>query len=76
MPNVLVRDVPADVHAALQQRATSAGQSLQQYLVGELTRIARQPTIREVLERAATLSGGRVGLATAVEDLRRERPAS
>jgi antitoxin FitA len=76
VPNVLVRDLPDDVHAALQQRAATGGQSLQQYLLGELTRIARQPTIGEVLERAAGLSGGRVGLATAVEDLQRERSAS
>src|SRR6266540_1792638 len=35
MPNVLVRDVPDDVHAALQQRAERRGQSLQQYLAAE-----------------------------------------
>jgi plasmid stability protein len=76
MPNVLVRDLPDDVHAALQRRASNAGQSLQQYLLGELTRLASQPTIEDVIDRAGALSGGRVGLATAVEDLRRERPAS
>jgi plasmid stability protein len=32
MRNVLIRDVPDDVHAELQRRAEDAGQSLQQYL--------------------------------------------
>jgi plasmid stability protein len=76
MPNVLVRDLPDDVHSALQRRAASAGQSLQQYLVGELTRLAHRPTMSEVLARAADLEGGHVGLATAVADLHAERPAS
>jgi len=76
MPNVLVRDLPADVHAALSRRASDAGQSLQQYLVGELTKLATRPTLAEVLDRAGTLSGGRIGFATAADDLHAERPAS
>ena len=40
MSNVLVRDLPDDVHAGLQRRAAAAGQSLQQYLTAELTRLA------------------------------------
>ncbi len=76
MPNVLVRDLPAEVHAALLQRATDAGQSLQQYLLGELTKLATRPTLGEVLDRAGNLSGGRIGFATAVDDLHAERPAS
>ena len=75
MANVLVRDVPDDVHSALQRRAADAGQSLQQYLVGELTRLATRPVMSDVLARAATLTGGRVGLLTAVADLQAERPA-
>jgi len=39
MPNVLIRDLPADVHANLQRRAEAAGQSLQQYLTKELSRM-------------------------------------
>jgi plasmid stability protein len=76
MPNVLVRDLPDEVHASLQQHAASAGQSLQQYLLAELTKLAGRPTLNEVLAAAGRLSGGRVGFATAVEDLRAERPAS
>lgn len=69
MPNVLVRDLPADVHAELQRRAEACGQSLQQYLTLELTRLAEKPLLDEVLQRVARRSGGRVGLARAVEDL-------
>jgi plasmid stability protein len=73
MPNVLVRDVPADVHAALQRRAERQGQSLQQYLAGELTRLAERPTLREVLDRIERRRGGTIGFAQAVEDLGDER---
>jgi len=73
MPNVLVRDLPADVHAQLQQRAQAAGQSLQQYLTVELTRLATAPTIADVLEGIARHRGGRVGLVTAVTDLDQAR---
>lgn len=73
MPNVLVRDVPEDVHAALQRRAERSGQSLQQYLAGELRRLAERPSIDEVLERIERHSGGRVGLQQAADDLAEER---
>jgi len=49
--NIQVRDVPAGVHAVLAERAARAGQSLQQYLVRELTVLAGRPTLDEVIER-------------------------
>jgi len=73
MPNLLVRDIPDDVHAALQRRAERRGQSLQQYLSSELRRLAGRPSIDEVLDRIDRRSGGRVGLAQAAEDLSEER---
>lgn len=73
MPNVLVRDVPAGVHATLQRRAAQRGQSLQQYLAGELKRLAEKPSMEEVLDRIDRRRGGRVGLDQAVEDLTEER---
>jgi len=73
MPNVLIRDLPAEVHASLQRRAEAAGQSLQQYLANELSRVAQSPTLAEVMERIAQRSGGRVGFETAVDDLADER---
>ena len=73
MPNVLVRDLPEDVHGALLRRAEAAGKSLQQYLMSELTRLATTPTLPEVLERITERAGGKVGFAEAVEDLSSER---
>ena len=73
MANVLVRDLPDDVHAALSQRAKREGQSLQQYLSRELTRLAGQPSVAELFDRIEKREGGSVGLAQAVEDLAAER---
>jgi hypothetical protein len=73
MPNILVRDIPEDVHATLQRRAEQRGQSLQQYLAGELKRLAERPSMAEVLDRIERRRGGRVGLGQAVEDLAQER---
>lgn len=69
MPNVLVRDVSDQVHAALQHRAEQRGQSLQQYLAGELTRLAERPSLIDVLDKIERRRGGRVGLTQAAEDL-------
>lgn len=73
MPNVLIRDVPEPVHGRLQARAEERGQSLQQYLAGELRRLAERPSMEEVLARIATRRGGGVGLDQAVQDLAAER---
>ena len=73
MPNVLVRDLPEDVHAALQRRAEQRGQSLQQYLATELRRLAARPTLDEVIDRIERRRGGRVGVAQAANDLAEER---
>jgi antitoxin FitA len=73
--NILVRDVPEPVHEELVRRATAAGQSLQQYLTAELTRLATTPTLGEVLARIDQRRGGRVGLGQAVDDLDAERAA-
>jgi antitoxin FitA len=73
MPNVLVRDIPDDVHAALQRRAERRGQSLQQYLAAELKRLAERPSMDEVLDRVEKRRSGRVGLGQAAQDLAEER---
>lgn len=76
MPNVLVRDLSDEVHAALQHRAERRGQSLQQYLAAELARLAGRPTTDELFERISRRRGGKVGLDQAVADLEADRPAS
>lgn len=76
MPNVLVRDLPEDVHANLQRRAEAEGKSLQQYLANELTRLASTPTVHDVLDRIGRRRGGKVGFDTAVRDLDEQRGRS
>ncbi len=73
MPNVLVRNLPDDVHDELQRRAAQRGQSLQQYLAGEMTRLAAKPTLADVLDRIDRRRGGRVGFVQATRDLTEER---
>ncbi len=76
MPNILVRDLPDDVHRVLAYRAEHRGQSLQQYLASELTRLAQRPSPDELFARISKRRGGTVGLAQAVADLDAERSAS
>lgn len=73
MPNVLVRDLPEDVHAALQRKAEQHHQSLQQYLTTELRHIAERQQLSDVLDGIEKHQGGRVGLRQAVDDLAAER---
>jgi hypothetical protein len=73
MTNVLVRDLTEETHRELLRRAEERGQSLQQYLAAELTRLAVSPTLDDVLRRIETRRGGRVGLAQAATDLADER---
>ncbi len=73
MPNILVRDLPDDIHAGLQRRAQAAGQSLQQYLATELARLATTPSMSEMIDRIGKHKGGRVGFVAAVDDLGDER---
>ena len=73
MTNVLVRDLTEETHRALLRRAKERGQSLQQYLAAELTRLAATPTLDDVLRRIDTRRGGRIGLAQAAADLAEER---
>lgn len=73
MPNVLIRDLPEETHRELVRQAEARGQSLQQYLAAELTRLAVSPTLDDVLRRIDTRRGGRVGLAQAAADLADER---
>ena len=73
MANVLVRDIPDDVHAELQHKAEQRGQSLQQYLSGELKRLAAKPSLEEVLIDIERHRGGRIGFKQAAEVISSER---
>lgn len=50
--NLQVRGVPERVHATLRARAAASGLSLSEYVLRELTRLAEQPTVEEVMARA------------------------
>jgi len=73
MPNVLIRDLPEDVHGELERRARSAGQSLQQFLTAQLRKLVGQPTVADVFANLENQSGGAVGFSQAVSDLSDER---
>jgi plasmid stability protein len=54
MPKMIqLRHVPDRVHRKLKVRAALQGVSLSDYLVREVTEIAEQPTLDELLERLA-----------------------
>lgn len=48
---IQIRNVPEDVSRTLKARASQEGRSLSDYLLDELTEIARRPSRREVFER-------------------------
>ena len=73
MPNVHIRHVPDDVHAALVRRAERAGQSLQQFLTVQLTTIATTPTLDEVLDRIERRPKARLAPRDAVAAIDAER---
>jgi plasmid stability protein len=73
MPSIQIKNVPDEVHSALRRRAGATGQSLQEYLLAELTRVAGAPTMSEVLERVRHRSDGRLTLRAAAADVRADR---
>ena len=54
MRMIQIRNVPDELHRLLKSRAALAGQSLSDYLLEELRRVASRPTLRELKERINT----------------------
>lgn len=74
VPDVLIEEVPEDVHAELTRRARRRGQSLQQFLHAELERLAWDGPADEALDPIGSYRiGSRLGLAAAAHALRNER---
>lgn len=48
---IQLRNVPDDIHHSLKIKAAQAGMSLSDFLVREVSYIARRPSLEEVLER-------------------------
>lgn len=51
MTSITIRHVPDDVRNELAARAARSGRSLQEYMLRELTELARRPSVAEVVER-------------------------
>lgn len=49
-----IRNIPTDVHRMLKSRAAQAGMSLSDYVLVELTALARRPTLDELVRRIET----------------------
>ena len=71
---VQIRNVPDPLHRKLKVRAATAGQSLSDYLLTELGRIASRPTHEEMLSRIHNRS--RVTLKTPAAVIVREERES
>jgi len=71
MSVIQIRDVPGTTHERLKARARQRGQSLSEYLRGELDRLASQPALDEMIRRVATRTP--VGGADVAKVLREER---
>jgi plasmid stability protein len=46
---ITIRHVPDDVRNELAARAARQGQSLQEYMLGEVTRLAAKPSVAELM---------------------------
>ncbi len=66
-----IRNVPEETSRALKVRAAAAGQSLSDYLLAEVTRVAERPTLQELTARLARMGGN--DLPPAAEVLEEER---
>jgi plasmid stability protein len=69
-----VRDVPDDVHAELRRRAAAGGMSLSDFARQELSRVARRPSLGDLLDRAANRGGDPMTFAEARQAVTAERP--
>jgi plasmid stability protein len=69
-----IRDVPDDTRRALKVRAAARGESLNRYLLRLIERDVAQPTVAEVLDRAARRAEQAPSSAVdALDEARRER---
>ena len=76
MTLIQIRDVPESVRDELARKAAAAGQSMQAYLLGELSKLAERPSMAEITRRAqarARASGSTVTMQDAVAAVRASR---
>jgi plasmid stability protein len=76
MTTITIRHVPDEVRDELAARAARTGRSLQEFLLGELARLAAKPTVEQLLVDVAgrkRRSGRVVPAAEILADLDAER---
>lgn len=76
MVMIQIRDVPESVRDDLARKAAAAGQSMQAYLLGELSKLAERPSMAEIVRRAqarAKATGSTVTMDDAVAVVRAAR---
>jgi plasmid stability protein len=66
---IQIRNVPDDVHRTLKSRAATAGMSLSDFILAEITQFAERPTIEELRKKWA--SRPRVALPVSPADILR-----
>jgi antitoxin FitA len=73
---IQIRDIPDDVHEALQKRARAAGQSLQAYMREQVVELERRRTHRDaVLTEMAEVLRADSGPGMTVEEILEARDA-
>jgi hypothetical protein len=76
MVMIQIRDVPESVRDDLARKAAAAGQSMQAYLLGELSKLAERPSMAEIVKRAqarAKATGSTVTMSDSVAAVRASR---
>ena len=76
MATIQIRDIPDDIHEALQKRARAAGQSLQSYMREQVVELERRRTRRDmVLTEMAEILKADGGPGMTVEEILEARDA-
>ncbi len=75
MGHIQIRNVPEDVHRTLKARAAKQGMSLSEFLLAEVSELARLPTLEEHVERVRSRSMVDLGASAAelIHEAREER---
>jgi antitoxin FitA len=75
MGHIQIRNVPDDVHRTLKARAAKQGMSLSEFLLAEVSGLARLPTLEEHVERVRNRPMADLGASAGdlIRDAREER---
>ena len=68
-PNLLVRNVPSEVHATLVRRAEGEGKSLQEYVMSLLKESTGKPTMAEVMAEIEANLAAHPGPSMSTEEI-------